>query len=181
MTVVNELWMPQADMKRIICHWTAGAYEASNADILHYHILVEGDGTLVRGTCSIPDNESTRDGVYAAHTLGTNTGSIGVAVCCMADATRSDPGRFPMTERQWLRMAEVAAELCKRYRIEVTPTTVLGHGEVERNLGIKQRGKWDPMMLPWEPDLPAKEVGDRFRRLVQTFVDGQGYGPGAPS
>ncbi|MGR8935912.1 MAG: N-acetylmuramoyl-L-alanine amidase [Gammaproteobacteria bacterium] len=174
MNIIPISWLPKANMKRIICHWTAGSHQASGLDKKHYHILIEGDGTLVRGTHTITDNESTADGNYAAHTLGTNTGSIGISVCCMSGATEHpfDPGSFPMTERQWRKMAQVAAELCRVYSIEIKPTTVLGHGEVEGTLNIKQKGKWDPMVLPWNPRLTHADVGNRFRELVKTYMDG---------
>jgi N-acetyl-anhydromuramyl-L-alanine amidase AmpD len=164
--------MPSAHPQRIICHWTAGAYKASPLDRKHYHFLIEDDGNIVRGIHGIADNDSTSDGKYAAHTLNCNTKSIGLSVCCMAGATSTNHGRFPMTEVQWRRMAEIAAELCKHYQIEVTPQTVLGHFEVESQLGIAQRGKWDPGLLPWEPDLKEREVGSRFRNLVQTYKEG---------
>ena len=41
--------------------------------------------------------------------------------------------------------------------------TVLGHGEVQRNLGIKQRSKWDPMVLPWAPTRKPAAVGARHQ------------------
>jgi hypothetical protein len=56
-----------------------------------------------------------------------------------------------MTRTQWEGMAKVVAELCRVYRIPVTATTVLGHGEVKVNLGIRQRGKWDPWSSPGTP------------------------------
>ena len=80
---VPSSWMPSAKMERIIFHWTAGAHKASALDREHYHILVEADGHLVQGDRSIKDNEGPITGDYAAHTLNCNTGSIGVAVCCM--------------------------------------------------------------------------------------------------
>lgn len=174
MSKIPKTWMPKVQMRRIVCHWTAGTYQASALDRKHYHILVEGDGNLVRGKHSIADNQSTTDGKYAAHTARLNTGSIGLTVCCMAGARERpfDPGRFPMTERQWRTMAQAAADLCVAYEIPVTSRTVLGHGEVQRNLGVAQSGKWDPMALPWEPRLPTEQVGERFRELVRAFIDG---------
>jgi hypothetical protein len=173
--IVPAGWMPRSPMKRIITHWTAGAYEASDNDQEHYHILVEGDGSLVRGEHSIPDNVNTGDGDYAAHTRGCNTGSIGVAVCCMAGAIQSPfrPGRFPMRPEQYDVLATVVADLCEAYSIPVTPKTVLGHGEVQRILGIPQSGKWDPMTLPWEPGKSPGRVGDEFRKRVQQKLAGQ--------
>jgi predicted chitinase len=171
MPVLKKSQMPDASPRRIICHWTAGGYKASATDRKHYHFLVENDGNIVAGIRSIKDNDSTGDGKYAAHTFRSNTKSIGLSVCCMAGATKTNPGRFPMTELQWRRMAEVAAELCKRYQIPVTPKTVLGHFEVERILGIRQRGKWDPGFLPWDPNAKEPEVGRRFRSVVEAFLD----------
>lgn len=164
--------LPTAQPQRIICHWTAGAYNASALERKHYHFLIEGDGKVIRGLHSIADNDSTADGHYAAHTRRCNTRSIGLSVCCMAGATRTNPGRFPMTAAQWHRMAELAAELCNHYGIEVTPKTVLGHFEVQSILGIAQSGRWDPGLLPWEPSLNAKAVGNRFRSLVLTCKEG---------
>jgi hypothetical protein len=171
--VVPADWMPNCAMERIICHWTAGAYRAGDHDRECYHILVEGDGTLVRGDHSIADNVDTRDRDYAAHTLSCNSRSIGISVCCMANAIEGPPlkgGPCPMTPLQWDVLAQVAAQLAKRYRIAVTPRTVLGHGEVQDLLGIKQKQKWDPMVLPWEPTTPKRVVGDRFRTRVSELV-----------
>lgn len=153
-------------MGAIVAHWTAGAHKASALDREHYHIIIEDDGRLVRGDHSIDDNVNTADGNYAAHTRGFNAGVIGISVCCMADAKERpfNAGKFPMTKTQWEAMAQVAAELCKFYSIPVTPKTVLQHGEVQKTLGIQQRGKWDCMVLPWEPR--ATDAGDRFRALV---------------
>ncbi|QTF94203.1 N-acetylmuramoyl-L-alanine amidase [Halomonas sp. BM-2019] len=174
MSVVPKSWMPKAAMQRIVFHWTAGAYRASALDRKHYHILIESDGKLVQGTHSIADNASTADNHYAAHTRRLNTGSIGISVCCMAEARERpfDAGRFPMTETQWHSMAQVAADLCDAYTIPVTPQTVLGHGEVQGTLGVQQLGKWDPLALPWEPTLSPAQVGERFRNLVSALLQG---------
>jgi hypothetical protein len=175
MTLIPRDWLPSCSMKRVICHWTAGGYKATSIDRAHYHILIEDDGNLVRGTHHIADNVSTADGVYAAHTAKCNTGSIGVAVCCMggAQAAPFQPGPYPMTQKQWETMAKVVAELCQFYRIPVTPQTVLGHGEVETYLGIPQHGKWDPMVLPWAPEMSKTQVGNHLRALVQRAMMGE--------
>jgi hypothetical protein len=168
MGIVKSDWMPKCRMKRVIVHWTAGAHKASNFDRAHYHILIEDDGKLVRGLIPINANARPRKRPYAGHTLDCNTESIGVSVCCMGGASESPfrPGKWPMTKKQWETMAQVVAELCEEYNIPVTPQTVLGHGEVQANLGIKQRQKWDPMVLPWDPSLTKRQVGDAFRTLV---------------
>lgn len=175
MFLIPKVWLPQASMERIITHWTAGTYTATTNAMAHYHILIDGDGKLHRGSHSIIENELPRGG-YAAHTLGCNTKSIGITVCCMHGAIERpfDGGDFPMKESQWKIMAAVAAELCSFYGIPVTDKTVLGHGEVQTNLGIAQRGKWDPMVLPWDTTKSFSQAGDAFRKLVNdslTYVN----------
>lgn len=172
MAIPSE-WMPKVSMQRIICHWTAGGHKASDFDRGHYHILIEDDGKLVRGKLSIADNVNISDGIYAAHTLGCNTGSIGVSLCCMAGASESpfNPGSSPMTRDQWTALAGVVAELCAFYKIPVTPKTVLSHAEVQTNLGIAQRGKWDIARLAFEPAVVgAKACGDKLRAAVAAKV-----------
>lgn len=183
MGIVPANWMPNCSMKRIIVHWTAAAHKASSLDLAHYHILIEADGKLVKGTHSIKDNVSTADNIYAAHTFALNTGSIGVSVCCMAGAVETPfkSGSFPMTQIQWETMSQVVAELCEFYDIPVTQTTVLGHGEVAKNLGVNQGGKWDPMVLPWQTSLSKKQVGDTFRKLVKDKMSGPTRAPETPA
>lgn len=164
--VVPADWMPAAKMERIICHWTAGAHKASDFDRSHYHLLIESDGTLVRGIPSIKLNEAPAKKGYAAHTLSLNSGSIGVSLCCMGGATESpfNPGKYPMTEKQWTALTSLVAELCRRYGIPITDKTVLSHAEVQNNLGIAQRGKWDITRLAFAPEIKgAKACGDKLR------------------
>lgn len=171
--VVPADWMPWAKMQRIIVHWTAGTNKASGLDRAHYHILIEGDGELVRGTHSIADNASAADGVYAAHTRGCNTGSIGVSLCGMAGARESpfDRGDHPITRTQWEMLPKVLADLCRRYAINPSPTTVLSHAEVQKNLGIAQAGKWDITRLPFDlSTVGAKACGDQFRAATKALL-----------
>lgn len=187
-SVVPVSWMPEVfpAPHRIIIHWTAGAYKANAIDRAAYHILIEGDGKLVRGTHSIADNTNTGDGKYAAHTLGSNTGCIGVSMCCMAGCVERPfrAGEYPLMEVQWDVMSRVCAELALRYGISVLPRTVLGHGEVQTNLGIKQKGKWDPLVLPWDTKLSYMQVGAYLRACVQretNVIQGVATPPEAPA
>jgi len=167
--IVPADWMPDCTMDRVIIHWTAGAYVASENDREHYHILVDGNGDLVKGKYPITANVSTSDGDgYAAHTRNANTRSIGIAVCAMAGAVESpfNPGQYPMTQEQWQTLAQVAADLCRRYLIPIGPRTVLSHGEVQGTLGIAQSGKWDVNKLPWDPQANPMLVNDWFRQEV---------------
>ncbi|MEX2739901.1 N-acetylmuramoyl-L-alanine amidase [Rhizobium mongolense] len=162
-------WLQPVKMSRVILHWSAGAHKCSELDKEHYHIIVEGDGNVVRGDHTISDNVTSADGDYAAHTRNCNTGSIGVSMACMAGAIERpfNAGKFPMTETQWNRAMEVIAHLAGFYKIPVTEKTILSHAEVQPNLGIQQNGKWDVARLPFEPKtVGARACGDKMRAKV---------------
>lgn len=163
-------WLSPVKMSRIAVHWSAGQNKASDVDKEHYHFIVEGAGTVVRGDNTIADNVNTADGKYAAHTRGLNTGTIGVAMAGMLGAIENpfNPGKFPITESQWARAMDVIAHLATVYNIPVTDKTILTHAEVEKNLGIKQAGKWDFTRLVFAPNLiGAKAVGDKMRADIK--------------
>lgn len=168
---IPKTWMPDCKARRIICHWTAGGYLSTAHDRASYHVLIEGSGNHVRGV-NIAYNCPIVRGRYAAHTLNANNYAIGVAVCAMAGAKQSpfSAGRYPMTRGQWNALIIACADLCRRYDIPVTPRTVLGHGEVQQTLGIKQRGKWE-FVLPWEPEWSVLQTGDELRRRVALAIE----------
>lgn len=167
---IPSQWMQQVKMNRIVVHWTAGAYRASELDKEHYHIIVEGTGLLVKGDHDISDNVNTADDDYAAHTRACNTGAIGVSLACMHGAIERpfDAGKYPMTEVQWASAMDVIAQLAAFYKIPVTNKTILSHAEVQPNLGIKQRGKWDFTRVAFDPTvIGAKACGDKMRKDVK--------------
>jgi hypothetical protein len=82
-------------------------------------------------------------------------------------------GKFPLTRAQWNKMVEVVAELAKSYGIPVTSKTILTHAEVQPNLGIKQKQKWDITRVAFDPTLVGhKAVGDKIRNAVAVALDG---------
>ena len=156
-------------LKRIHLHWTAGARKCSRYDREHYHFLIGGDGEIISGTKKPEANVDTRDGDYVAHTRAANTGAIGVAVCGMLGAKERpfDPGPQPITAAQIEAMADLCIDLCETYEIPVTAKTVLTHAEVQTNLGIRQRGKWDINWLPgWSMPRDPKSAGDEIRLVI---------------
>lgn len=170
-------------MKRIIAHWTGGGGFASSKDKEHYHLLAQRDASVIFGDHTISDNIVTADGDYAAHTLRLNTASIGVALCGMSGAKERPfhAGSNPINEPQFLALCGAIAELCREYEIPVTPETVLTHAEVEANLGVAQRGKWDITRLPWRDDLRgARAVGDYMRELVADLLGNERFTHVAP-
>lgn len=161
-------------MKRIIFHWTAGAYKANDVDKKSYHFIIEGDGTVVNGIYRPEDNLSTADGKYAKHTKGLNTGSIGVSLACMSGAREVpfNPGKFPMTKTQWDAGIRLGAQLAKRYRIPVLKETILSHAEVEKTLGVKQNNKWDFTRLAWAPEIIGAEAcGNLLRNSIKKELE----------
>jgi hypothetical protein len=176
MNVIPDAWLPAVPMKRVHGHWTAGGHEANATDRKAYHVLVEGDGKLVRGVPSIAANSASIKDGYAAHTLNANTDAIGISMCGMAGAVESPfvPGRTPLTLPQWTAFIAAVAQLCRVYDIPVTPKTVLFHAEVQANLGIKQRNKWDVTRLVFDPaTVGAKVIGDKMRREVSALLAGK--------
>lgn len=171
-------WLPKVQMKRIHAHWTGGSYTPSATDKEHYHVIFDGSGKPHRGVHSIADNVSTggkSSDNYAAHTLNANSGAIGVSVACMGgEGVRENPfnaGKFPMTEAQWNAMCKGMAQMCLFYGIPVTDKTVLSHAEVQTNLGIAQRGKWDFTRLAFAPSVVgAKACGDKMRAAVKAYM-----------
>ena len=175
-------------MRRIIWHWTAGGHKANETDRRHYHIIIQGDGSIVRGNSPISANahiSNPNDGnTYAAHTRGLNTGSIGVAVAAMRGAKESpfDAGPSPITPAQVDALVRVTADLCKGYGIAVTEKTVLSHAEVQPRLGVRQRAKWD---ISWIPGMTRAgdplAIGDGLRDRVRAAVTPAPAPPSKPA
>ena len=158
-------------LNKVIAHWSAGKYKASQLDKQHYHFIYEDDGKEVPGNYTPEANLSTADGHYAQHTRGCNTGAIGVSCASMFGAVSVDkPGTYPITPVQFDSMCKGIARLCKKYSIPVTPKTVLSHAEVQENLGIWQKGKWDIAVLTFLNLKTAKACGDEMRRRVSLYL-----------
>lgn len=157
-------------LKRIIPHWSVTKYGFNSLSDKHYHYSVNGIGEVKAGDLKPEANISTKT-KYAAHTKGCNTGSIGIACMAMFGAkSAKNFGPYPITRAQFEGMCEFIAELCIKYDIAVSPKTVLTHAEVEPNLGIKQRGKWDIAVLPHVNLVGAKACGDYMRKRVRFYM-----------
>lgn len=156
-------------LERIIMHWTAGAHTANSTDKRHYHEIVQGDGSRVRGNYLPEANISTADGHYAAHVRKFNTGSIGISMAAMAGAKHSpfDAGNHPITKKQLAAFVKVVAEYADTYDIPITRQTILSHSEVSLIHDKPQPGKWDINWIPGmkRPGNPIK-VGDKLREMI---------------
>lgn len=160
-------------MNRIVIHWTAGGHQPNSEDYNHYHYVVNKDGLIFQGKYKPEDNLNCNDGKYAAHTGGGNTGSIGVSMCGMAGFKNcNNVGNYPLTKKQVEASFKLVAELCKKYRIQITPYTVFTHYEFGmRNPNTTSKGKIDTIYLPPYPNISANKVGDFIRQKVQWYMN----------
>lgn len=156
-------------LTRIVMHWSAGADSNQDDDREHYHFIVTRSGKQVAGVHKPEANVNIKNGIYAAHTRGLNTGSIGVAMDAMRGAIESpfEAGPEPITGPQLLAFVQLVADLAMTYEIPVTPKTILTHAEVQPTLGVVQRGKWDITWLPGMK-MPSRPIdaGSLLRRMV---------------
>lgn len=151
-------------LNKITIHWTAGTYSPNNTDRLHYHFLVDNNGIIYNGKYKPEDNINCKDGKYAAHTGGGNTGNIGVSMCSMYDT------RFPITRKQLEATCKLVAELSKKYGIPINNKTIITHAEFGKaNPHSTSYGKIDINKLPCVAVYGIKECGDWIRNKVNWY------------
>lgn len=156
-------------LDRISIHWTAGSYKACSTDRAAYHFLVDGDAEVIKGDLPPEANIDCTDGVYAHHTGGFNTGTIGVAACGMH---RFPNTKYPLKKQQCERLWKLIAELAKKDSIPIDKDHILTHYEVGLKLpNSSSAGKSDINFLPYEPSIPRNEVGDYIRAKVKWYFD----------
>jgi hypothetical protein len=163
--------------KRIILHWTAGAYKPNDVDLRSYHYVIDGDGKPHVGV-PVANNMRRLTGVrtseYAPHIAGWNSYSVGVSFAGMHGAQERGPwGKWPLTQEQVIAGCYFVGQLCRAWDLPVTPGTVHTHAEADWRHGVKQNGKWDINVFPWDPNLSREEVSAQLRRWVQMGKDMQ--------
>ncbi|WP_299085100.1 N-acetylmuramoyl-L-alanine amidase [uncultured Ruegeria sp.] len=170
---VIQLFHPSG-LHRIHWHWTAGAVGIIDVERDSYNELIDHDAKVYEGTFPPIAQATYKFREAASHTKNCNTGAIGLAVDCMAEANESPfyAGTAPMTPRQLDRLAERTAYYCQMYSIPVSRYSTLSHAEIQPTLGVRQRWKWDITWLPGmeRPGDPI-EVGDRLREMVRRYMD----------
>jgi len=167
--------------KRVILHWTAGSYQASEHDAQYYHGLIEfspdGNAKIVAGV-PIANNmlvvvglhsfsDDYRDG-YAAHTRGFNSYSVGFSLCGMFGAVdRENLGAYPIMPEQVTVLIGLCANASIVFGLEVSDDTFFTHYEAQSLHGVQQMGKWDIGWIPQEPTLSQDEVGPWLREQIK--------------
>lgn len=160
-------------MKRIIIHWTAGGYVPTSYEKEFYHFLVDSLGKIHLGKFKPEANLICRKGMYAAHTGGGNTGSIGVALCAMADfKNKNNIGDFPITKVQFESAMKLCAEQAKKYDIKITPENVMTHYEFgQKHRDTTSCGKIDIVFLPPYPWVSVDDVGSFIRSKIRWYQE----------
>ena len=156
-------------MYKIIIHHTAGTYSVNSCDKKHYHYIVDGTGTVIKGDYSIHDNDNCKDGKYAAHTYLGNTKSIGVAVACNKDFKLSAPKTstmYPLNVLQYRALIKLVQRLQREYNVSLS--NIYTHYSFDKSRNIKQ-GKVDITYIPWIPDLTPDEVQKQIKTDIQKY------------
>lgn len=132
----------------VLVGWTGGPHEATEEDRERFHVIVQGDGSLVGGD-QAPSADSSSD-------------VITVAAACSAET---------MTREQWNRLAAVAADLCERFELPITPKTVFSWAEAPEEFP----GAEDISRLAFDLSVTgAKSCGDALRaRAIEIRLDGR--------
>ena len=158
-------------MKRIILHWTVGTYQPNKHEFDCYHYLINGDGLVIKGRYQPEDNLDCKDGKYAQHCGGGNTGSIGIALCGMCGyKDRQHLGPYPLKRIQYEKAYELMAQLCHKYNIPITKTTVLTHMEFgNQHPSTTSHGKIDVSIATYDMKIQPAAMGNHIREKVNWY------------
>ena len=158
-------------MKRIIIHWTAGGAVPNQHEKEWYHYLIDNLGKIHEGKFKPIANENCKAGMYAPHTGGGNTGSIGVALCGMFGyKSRQNIGTSPITKIQFETAMQLCAKLSKIYGITVSPNTVMTHYEFGKiHPKTSSVGKIDITLLPPYSWVETNDIGNFIRSKVKWY------------
>lgn len=161
-------------LTRICLHWSVGQYTPNPDDLAHYHYLLDDKGVIHNGNkppeSNLPSNVEKGD--YTAHLGGGNSGTIGVSLASMLGyVDRKNMGKFPFTEIQFNNACKLIASLCKKYGIQVTPSTVFSHYEFGKlHPQSPSGGKIDITVLPFDLSVQPDQVGDYIRNKVKSYM-----------
>lgn len=148
--------------KNIILHWTGGNYIPCSVDLNSYHYLIDALGYVHNGKYTPQDNLNCKDGKYAAHCGGGNTGRIGIAICCRKDL------KTPPVRTQVEAMCNLAAQLCTVYGLK--PSDCITHAEFgQLHPKTSSYGKIDINQIPYANVSGIKACGDYLRNKIQWY------------
>lgn len=175
----HEIFDPSG-ITRVHWHWAASTYAVNWDVVKHYNGVFDFEGNEYDGGAPAQAQARYQPGhVGVSHTWNANTGAIGLSCAAMAGATcdwgqgKVSQGKYPLTWEGIDAMLEKTVEYCRAFDIHPSPWTTITHCEVQTNIGIKQRNKWDIRVLPDDPTklLGEKEAGNILRkRMIEKFM-----------
>ena len=162
-------------MKRIIIHWTAGGHVPTSYEKERYHYLIDSLGKIHMGKFKPEANLICKKGMYAMHTGGGNTGSIGVSMCAMAGfRSKENQGDFPITKIQFESAMKLCAELVRKYGMKISPETVMSHYEFGQNHPkTTSYGKIDVIFIPPYPWISKNDCGSFIRSKIRWYLENE--------
>jgi len=147
-----------------VFHWTGGIYKPNTHELECYHFLIDGNGKIHKGIYAPEDNIDCKDGRYAHHTGGGNTGRIAIAFCGEMNEA------YPLKQIQIEAGCKLASELCKKYYIPINGwTTHMEFGEAHPD--TTSHGKPDIYHLPCSHISGYKNVGNYLRSKIKWYYD----------
>lgn len=160
-------------LNKITIHWTGGIHFPNMKEFNAYHYLVDRDCRVHEGFFKPEDNLDCKDGKYAAHCGGGNTGNIGVAMCGMFGyKSPVNCGEFLITKYQFEKTMKLVAELCFKYGILVTPATVFTHKEFnETHPNASKKVKCDIEYIAPYPWVKEEECGAFIRSKIKWYLE----------
>lgn len=160
-------------MNKIIIHWTAGGPVPTSYEKQFYHYLVDSVGKVYTGKFKPEANLICKAGMYAAHTGGGNTGSVGVSMCAMVNfKDKNHLGAFPITKIQFEATMKLCAQLAKKYGIQITPSTIMTHYEFgQKHPETTSFGKIDIIYLPPFPWVSKEDIGSFIRSKIRWYEE----------
>lgn len=159
-------------LSKICLHWSGGASSPCEIDFKSYHYLVDILGKVYNGYFKPENNIICKPNQYAMHCGGGNTGCVGISACAMAGFNlKNKKTKYPLTKTQVEAFCKLAATLCTKYGIKVSPDTVFTHYEFgQKHPKTTSFGKIDFTYLPFLPNLEKDEVGDYLRKEINGFI-----------
>lgn len=191
-STLDALFGPNAQqrfVRRIVLSWSYTTnYRVTQATHQQYHYTVSSDGTVFKGVFKPEDNSfGLHPRTYAKHAPGINPGSIGIVLLGFRDFNPLYFEDHPhsITEIQVENTLKLCANLCRTYKLPLTPRTVLTKSEIpgtyvklrKRIESIKHKVRENNVYydFTWIPGLPYKihdphEVGDLLRARLKSLM-----------
>ena len=157
-------------LNKIVIHWSAGSNNVCAVDKKSYHYIISGSGQVVNGDYKPEDNINCKDGKYAAHCGGGNTGAIGVSMAGMYGFNvQTKVSKYPLTKVQFDKCIQLCAELCLKYKIPVN--NCMTHYEFGKlHPETSSKGKIDIVYLPFNPTIKQNEIGAFIRAQIRNCI-----------